>query len=129
MVPGKKGITYDLVKMFETFLNERLGTGHVKLHVVLIPVEFDQLLEGLRQGYGDIAAAGLSITPARDELVDFGSPLSHEVRELLITGPAAPQLDGLDDLSGQASNNSIKGFVAEDFHRLTSRMHHLCCRM
>jgi hypothetical protein len=29
--PQEKGMTYDLVKMFETFLNERLGTGHVKL--------------------------------------------------------------------------------------------------
>ena len=99
--PQEKGITYDLVKMFEEFLNQRLGSGHVKLHVVLIPVEFDQLLEGLRQGYGDIAAAGLSITPERDEIVDFGTPLSREVKEVLITGPAAPELSNLNDLSGK----------------------------
>ena len=99
--PQEKGITYDLVKMFEEFLNQRLGSGHVKLHVVLIPVEFDQLLEGLRQGYGDIAAAGLSITPERDEIVDFGTPLSREVKEILITGPAAPELANLEDLSGK----------------------------
>jgi len=97
----EKGITYDLVKMFEEFLNQRLGSGHVKLHVVLIPVEFDQLLEGLRQGYGDIAAAGLSITPEREKIVDFGTPLSREVKEVLITGPAAPELANLDDLSGK----------------------------
>jgi membrane-bound lytic murein transglycosylase MltF len=100
--PREKGMTYDLVKMFETFLNERLGTGHVKLHVVLIPVEFDQLLVGLTEGYGDIAAAGLSITPGRDELVDFGLPLSREIREVVITGPAAPELKTLDDLSGKS---------------------------
>lgn len=97
----EKGITYDLVKMFEEFLNQRLGSGHLKLHVVLIPVEFDQLLEGLRQGYGDIAAAGLSITPEREKIVDFGTPLSREVKEVLITGPAAPELANLDDLSGK----------------------------
>jgi membrane-bound lytic murein transglycosylase MltF len=100
--PRERGMTYDLVKMFETFLNERLGTGHVKLHVVLIPVEFDQLLEGLTQGYGDIAAAGLSVTPGRDELVDFGLPLSREIREVLITGPASPEVKTLDDLSGKS---------------------------
>jgi len=99
--PQEKGITYDLVKMFEEFLNQRLGSGHLKLHVVLIPVEFNQLLEGLRQGYGDIAAAGLSITPEREKIVDFGTPLSREVKELLITGPAAPELANLDDLSGK----------------------------
>jgi membrane-bound lytic murein transglycosylase MltF len=99
--PQEKGMTYDLAKMFETFLNERLGTGHVKLHVVLIPVEFDQLLDGLAQGYGDIAAAGLSITESRDEVVDFSDPLSREVREIVITGPASPVINSLEDLAGQ----------------------------
>lgn len=100
--PQEKGMTYDLVKMFETFLNERLGTGHVKLHVVLIPVEFDQLLDALVAGYGDIAAAGLSITPEREEIVDFGTPLSREVKEIVVTGPAAPELGSIADLSGQS---------------------------
>jgi membrane-bound lytic murein transglycosylase MltF len=99
--PQEKGLTYDLVKMFEKFLNERLDTGHLKLHVVLIPVAFDQLLPALEQGYGDIAAAGLSITPQRQKTVDFGAPLSREVREVIITGPAAPSMTAIDDLSGK----------------------------
>jgi len=99
--PQEKGLTYDLVKMFEKFLNERLGTGHVKLHVVLIPVEFDQLLDGLVQGYGDIAAAGLSINSKWDETVDFGLPLSREIKEVVITGPAAPVMADLEDLAGK----------------------------
>jgi len=99
--PQEKGITYDLVKMFEKFLNERLDTGHLKLHVVLIPVAFDQLLPALEQGYGDIAAAGLSITPQRQKTVDFSAPLSREVREVIIAGPAAPALTSVDDLSGK----------------------------
>ena len=99
--PQEKGLTYDLAKMFEKFLNERLGTGHVKLHVVLIPVEFDQLLDGLQQGYGDIAVAGLSITDAREEIVDFSDPLSREVREVIITGPASPHIGTIDDLAGK----------------------------
>lgn len=63
--PVQKGMTYDLAKMFETFLNEHQGSGHVKIHVVLIPVEFDQLFDGLVQGYGDIAIAGISSMEAR----------------------------------------------------------------
>jgi len=97
----EKGLIYELVKMFETFLNERLGTGHVKMHVVLIPVKFDQLLPALVQGYGDIAVAGLTITPGREEIVDFSEPLYKNVSEIVIAGPAAPQVDTIDDLSGK----------------------------
>lgn len=97
----EKGLTYELVKMFEAFLNDRLGTGHVKTHVVLIPVEFDQLLPALVQGYGDIAVAGLTITPGREKIVDFSEPLYENASEIVITGPAAPQIGSLDDLSGQ----------------------------
>ena len=99
--PQEKGLTYELVKMFEKFLNERLGTGHVKLHVVLIPVAFEQLLPALVQGYGDIAVAGLSITPEREQLVDFGAPLYSSVSEIVITGPSAPEIGTLRGLSGR----------------------------
>ena len=119
--PREKGMTYDLVKLFETFLNERLDTGHVKLHVVLIPVEFDQLLDGLIQGYGDIAAAGLSITSQRDERVDFGLPLSREIKEVLITGPAAPELHELDDLSGKTVHIKPGSSYRESLEQLNER--------
>jgi membrane-bound lytic murein transglycosylase MltF len=99
--PKEKGMTYDLAKMFETALNKREGSGHVKIHVVLIPVEFDQLLDGLVRGYGDIAVAGISKTDARGEIVDFSNPMSREVSEVVITGPASPKLASLDDLAGQ----------------------------
>ena len=119
--PQEKGMTYDLVKLFETFLNERLATGHVKLHVVLIPVEFSQLLDGLIQGYGDIAAAGLSITSQRDERVDFGLPLSREIKEVVITGPAAPVIDELDDLSGQSIHIKAGSSYRESLEQLNER--------
>ncbi len=97
----EKGLTFELVKMFEKSLNEQLGTGHVKLHVVLIPVNFDQLLTALVQGYGDIAVAGLTITQRRSESVDFGTPLYSNISEIVITGPAAPKIDTINDLSGK----------------------------
>ena len=99
--PQERGITYDLVKMFEKSLNEQLNTGHIKLHVVVIPVAFDQLLPALEQGYGDIAAAGLSITPQRLKTVDFGTPLYRDVSEVIVTGPASPSMTSVDDLSGK----------------------------
>lgn len=98
----EKGLTYDLFKAFETFINERLGKRHVKIHVVFIPVARDELLSDLLEGRGDIAAAGLTITPEREAIVDFTIPLTREMSEILVTGPSAPQIATIEDLSGKS---------------------------
>ena len=64
-----------------------------------MPVPRDRLLPNLRDGRGDIVAANLTITPARLELVDFSDPTYPGVRELVVSGPAAPELNTLDDLA------------------------------
>ena len=98
----EKGITYELYRAFENHINERLGKGHLKVHVVFIPVARDELLSGLIEGRGDIAAAGLTITPEREAIIDFTNPLSREISEVLVTGPTAPQIATIDDLSGRS---------------------------
>jgi membrane-bound lytic murein transglycosylase MltF len=51
------------------------------------------------EGRGDIVAANLTITPERQELVDFSAPLYPGVSELLVTGPAAQNVASFDDLT------------------------------
>lgn len=34
----EKGLTYEWFKMFENFVNDRLGREHLRVHVVLIPL-------------------------------------------------------------------------------------------
>jgi len=97
----EKGLTYEMFKMFEDFINKKLGKKQLRVHVVLIPVARDQLIPGLIAGRGDIAAAALTITDERKEVVDFTHPVSRELSEVLVTGPAAAQIDTLDDLAGQ----------------------------
>lgn len=99
--PQQKGLTYELSQQFEEFINDRLKTGHLKIHVVLIPVEFDQLLGALEKGYGDLVAAGMSITEDRRLRVDFSSPLSKDINEIIVSGPGGPPMDSLADLAGQ----------------------------
>lgn len=99
--PQEKGITYEWFKQFEDFVNKKLGTGHLRIHVVFVPVARDQLIPALINGRGDIAAAGLTITPERAKLVDFSDPVSRELSELLVTGPSAPPINTIDDLSGK----------------------------
>ena len=97
----EKGITYEWFKQFEDFVNEQLGTGHLRVHVAFIPVSREQLIPALISGRGDIASAGLTITTERDKLIDFSDPATKELSELLVTGPSAPPIETLDDLAGQ----------------------------
>ena len=96
----QKGATYEMVKLFEKELNEKLKTRHLKMHVVVIPTARDRLISGLAEGRGDIAAGNLTITPDRLEQVDFANPLFSGVSEILVTGPSAPLVESRKDLSG-----------------------------
>jgi membrane-bound lytic murein transglycosylase MltF len=97
----QRGVTYEGLAEFEKFLNQRLGSRTVKVGVLIIPVQRDELLPALERGLGDIAAANLTITQSRLERVDFSNPLLSDVRELVVTGPAADAPRSLDDLAGR----------------------------
>ena len=97
----QRGATYELIKMFEEEINEKLDTGLLRLNVLIIPVTRDRLFPALSEGYGDIAAANLTITPERLETVDFADPLLTGVDEIVVTGPSSPVLASLDDLGGK----------------------------
>jgi len=99
--PQEKGLTFELFKMFEDFINKRLGKKQLLVHVVFIPVARDELIPGLLAGRGDIAAAGLTITPERDGLIDFTNPVSRKLSEILVTGPSAPPIETIEDLAGK----------------------------
>jgi membrane-bound lytic murein transglycosylase MltF len=96
----QRGATYEALVGFEDFLNQRLGRRTIKVDVLIIPVQRDELLPALERGLGDIAAANLTVTTSRQETVDFSNPFIGDVRELVVTGPAAETPSSLDDLSG-----------------------------
>jgi membrane-bound lytic murein transglycosylase MltF len=97
----EKGITYELFKLLEDALNKRYQKKHIRIHVVFIPVARDELIPALIEGRGDIAAAGLTMTRERDELIDFTDPVTRELSEILVTGPGAPAIESIEDLSGR----------------------------
>jgi membrane-bound lytic murein transglycosylase MltF len=96
----QRGISYDFMRAFEDDLNKKLGRGDLRIHAVFIPVSRDRLIPMLMAGQGDVVAANLTITPERSALVDFAVPAANRVREIIVTGPAAPELGSLDDLAG-----------------------------
>jgi membrane-bound lytic murein transglycosylase MltF len=97
----EKGVTFELFRKFEDEINRREGKKHIRIHVVFIPVARDELISGLLSGRGDVAAAGLTITPEREGLIDFTVPMSKELSEVLVTGPSAPSVSSIKDLAGR----------------------------
>ncbi|HET6565091.1 MAG TPA: lytic transglycosylase F, partial [Xanthomonadales bacterium] len=96
----EQGFAVETMKAFEATLNkDRKSYEHV--HVVFIPVSRDQLLPGLLEGRGDIIVAGWTITPERQQQVDFTIPISKPLKEILVTGPSAPPINSLEDLAGK----------------------------
>jgi membrane-bound lytic murein transglycosylase MltF len=104
---SEHGITYEAFKLFEDYINKqpavrkRLEARDLRVNVVFLPVERDQLIPALREGRGDIAAAFLTITPERERLVDYSDPVLGGIEEIVVTGPGAPSIGKLDDLSDQ----------------------------
>ncbi|MBV8043200.1 lytic transglycosylase F, partial [Pluralibacter sp.] len=103
----QRGATHDLFIVFERDLNTRLAKEnklkqrHLKVRILFVPVARDQLFTALNEGKGDIAAANLTITPGRQMQVTFTDPLYPNVKELLLSGPASPNVENLEELSGK----------------------------
>jgi membrane-bound lytic murein transglycosylase MltF len=116
----QRGISHDLLKEFEKFVNKKLKTKTLKVQVVFIPVRRDELIPGLLKGLGDLAVANLTITSERLKQVDFSNPLLSGVKELLVTGPAAPPLAILDDLAGQEIHVRKSSSYYESLARLNA---------
>ncbi len=94
----QKGLAIEVAQALEKHLLKASGGKPGSLHVVTIPVASDDLLPFLLAGKGDVVMANLTITPERQALVDFTDPTYPGVDELVVTGPAAPNVTSLDDL-------------------------------
>ena len=96
-----RGLAYEVTRLIENDLNKKLKTGNVSLHVVCIPVARDEMIAGLLEGKGDVAAGNLTITPERLKKVDFTYPTGKNVTEIVVTGPGAEPIKSVEDLAGK----------------------------
>jgi ABC-type amino acid transport substrate-binding protein len=98
----ERGITVEAVRDFERYINRKYVKDKRPVTVFVVPTTREKLLPQLNAGLGDIAAGNLTVTEARLKSVDFVAPDDFRpVREVIVTGPNAPELRSLDDLSGQ----------------------------
>ncbi|HSB70997.1 MAG TPA: transporter substrate-binding domain-containing protein [Candidatus Methylomirabilis sp.] len=97
----QRGLAYDLGQLFETELNKKLKTKNIKVHVLYVPVDRDDIIPALLEGRGDVAMANLTITPERLKRVDFANPTARNVSEIVVTGPGAEPIASVQDLAGK----------------------------
>jgi len=95
------GAIFEALQDLETFVNEKLKTGAVKVTVTFIPVRPDQAEAALIQGTGDLIANAVVITPERQRRVAFTVPIEREVKQVIVSGPNFGTVSSLDDLSGK----------------------------
>jgi membrane-bound lytic murein transglycosylase MltF len=95
------GFEYSLFKGYEKFLNKGLKKSELKIVLEIIPVSRDELIPMLNEGFGDIAAAGLTITPDRLKQVDFTNPYLTGIDEVIVVNGSVKGLKKIEDLSGR----------------------------
>jgi membrane-bound lytic murein transglycosylase MltF len=100
----ERGITADLVRDFEQYINKKYAKelGKRPITVFMVPTTRDELLQDVAAGLGDIAAGNLTVTDARKKVVDFVAPADQKpVSEVVVTGPKSPAVATADDLAGK----------------------------
>jgi membrane-bound lytic murein transglycosylase MltF len=95
------GFEYALLREYEKHLNQGIPRRELQVTLQLIPVSRERLLTHLVNGYGDIAAAGLTVTEKRREIVAFTRPYLSDIRELLVTHKDVTPPDTVKELSGK----------------------------
>src|ERR1700741_5090633 len=96
-----QGISFEAFDEFQRFANQKLKTGSLKINVIYIPVRPEQLEKALLDGVGDVIGYGGIVTPEREQKVLFTTPIETNVKQVIVTGPKAPAIATLEDLSGK----------------------------
>jgi membrane-bound lytic murein transglycosylase MltF len=97
----QRGACAEFAKALEDWLNEKLETGHAKVNVALMAMPRDQLARALLDGKVDFVMAQVTVRPELQALMDFTNDTRTNVSEVVVTGPGAPAIASVDDLSGQ----------------------------
>jgi membrane-bound lytic murein transglycosylase MltF len=116
------GLVAEFGQAFEAWVNKRHAKGHLRPHVVFVPMPREAMLPALQAGRGDVVAANLTITPERLEQVDFARPWLTDAKEVVVTGPASPALASLDDLAGRTITVRLSSSYAAHLKALSARL-------
>lgn len=112
------GMTPMRVTEFEKGLKKKYGAKARKLTMVYVPSGRSNLLDLVANGHADIAAADITITAGRLDLVDFSLPFRTGAREVLVYGPSATGVTSADELTRYPIYVREKSSFASNLRRL-----------
>ena len=121
----ERGITADLVRDFEQYINKKYAKdlGKRPITVFMIPTTRDELLQDVADGLGDIAAGNLTVTDARKTIIDFAVPTDQKpMSELVLTGPKSPAIATAEDLAGKTVHVRKASSYYESLVALNARL-------
>jgi ABC-type amino acid transport substrate-binding protein len=96
-----KGAMYETLEEFQKFANQKFKTGKLPITVAFIPMRADQVEKALTEGLGDLVAYGVVVTPEREKLVAFSTPIMSDVKQIIVTGSDLGSVSTLADLGGK----------------------------
>jgi membrane-bound lytic murein transglycosylase MltF len=97
----RKGIAFDMIKLFEKKLNEELKFNPPRIGVVFIPVNRERVIPMVSQGYGDIGVGGFEDTSRGIQDVDKTEPMLSGLRHIIVGAKTAPAINSITDLAGK----------------------------
>ena len=95
------GFEYEQLKGYEKFLNRGIQKKELKIVLEFIPLNRDELIPKLVAGYGDIVAAGLTVTEQRRRQADFTMPYLTGIDEVVVTHRSASKPNTIEELAGR----------------------------
>jgi len=118
----ERGLTAELVRDFEQYVNRKYRSGKRPVTIYLIPTTRDRLLPALVAGLGDIAAGNLTQTEERLQRVDFVLQTDRPgVNEIVVLGATAPAIASVDDLAGRTVHVRSTSSYHESLEALNAR--------
>lgn len=95
-----RGMQAELLSRFVAWLGRDAGADE-QLRLKMIPVAFDELIPALESGEGDVAAAFIAPTPAREARIQVATDFRLSANEIVVTHAEAPVPESLEALVGQ----------------------------
>jgi membrane-bound lytic murein transglycosylase F len=104
-----RGFDYELASMLAQRLKVRL--------TMVVPPSHDLMVPWLLEGRGDVIAASYTVSPEREQLVDFSRPYL-KVQEMLVQRASEPKLSSLSELKGRRISVRMGSSYARTLARL-----------